>query len=164
MVSPKQNAGRDQIFPRKVSKCYTLLENNANAEECLLFWSLNHRWLTEYNHLAGTINKTTCHSCYFIGNFHSIGEISIFIIAHPHRYRHSPWPVDVTQLFPRFCCWTLIWLSRHWAWLRREYWRYRSLIDWNLKIRVKQVHPTVRRPKWRLQMIQYEVTYWTPSA
>ena len=29
-----------------------------------------------------------------------------------------------------FCCWTLIWLSRHWAWLRRGYWRYRSLIDW----------------------------------
>ena len=35
--------------------------------------------------------------------------------------------------FPRFCCWTLIWLSRHRAWLRRGYWRYRSfdwLIDW----------------------------------
>ena len=48
----------------------------------------------------------------------------------PHRYPHSPWPVDVTELSPRFCCWTLIWLSRHWAWLRRGYWRYRSLIDW----------------------------------
>ena len=48
----------------------------------------------------------------------------------PHRYRHSPWPVDVMELFPRFCCWTLIWLSRQWAWLRRGYWRYRSLIDW----------------------------------
>ena len=22
----------------------------------------------------------------------------------PHRYRHSPWPVDVTELFPRLCC------------------------------------------------------------
>ena len=47
-----------------------------------------------------------------------------------HRYRHSPWPVDVTELFPRFCCWTLIWLSRHWAWPRQGYWRYRGLIDW----------------------------------
>ena len=47
----------------------------------------------------------------------------------PHRYRHSPWPVDVMELFHRFCCWTLIWLSRHWAWLRWGYWRYRSLID-----------------------------------
>ena len=26
-------------------------------------------------------------------------------------------------------CWTLIWLSRNWAWLCRGYWRYRSLID-----------------------------------
>ena len=48
----------------------------------------------------------------------------------PHRYRHSPWPVDVTELFPRFYHWTLIWLSRHWAWLRQGYWHYRSLIDW----------------------------------
>ena len=47
-----------------------------------------------------------------------------------HRYRHSPWPVDVTELFPRFCCWTLIWLLRHWAWLCQGYWRYRCLIDW----------------------------------
>ena len=50
----------------------------------------------------------------------------------PHRYRHSPWPVDVTELFARFCCWTLIRLLRHWAWLRRGYWRYRTLIDWLL--------------------------------
>ena len=48
----------------------------------------------------------------------------------PHRYRHSPWPVDVTKLFPRFCCWTLICLSRHRAWLHRGYWYYRTLIDW----------------------------------
>ena len=41
-----------------------------------------------------------------------------------------PWPVDVTKLFPQFCCWTLIRLSRHWAWLHRGYWRYRSLVDW----------------------------------
>ena len=53
----------------------------------------------------------------------------------PDRYRHSPWPVDVTELFPRFCCWTLIWLSRHWSWLRRGYWCYRSLIDWLSKWR-----------------------------
>ena len=46
-----------------------------------------------------------------------------------HRYRHSPWPV-VMELFPRFCCWTLIWLLRHWAWLRWGYWGYRRLIDW----------------------------------
>ena len=48
----------------------------------------------------------------------------------PHRYRHAWWLVVSTVLFPRFCCWTPIWLSRHWAWLRRGYWRYRDLIDW----------------------------------
>ena len=48
----------------------------------------------------------------------------------PHRYHHSPWSVDVTELFPRFCCWTLIWLSHHWVWLCWGYWHYRSLIDW----------------------------------
>ena len=48
----------------------------------------------------------------------------------PHRYRHAWWPVDVMELFPRFCCWTLIRLSHHWAWLCWGYWHYSSLIDW----------------------------------
>ena len=56
--------------------------------------------------------------------------INSLIWPFPHRYRHSPWPVGVTELFPWFCCWTQIWLSRHWAWLRRGYCSYRSLIDW----------------------------------
>ena len=59
----------------------------------------------------------------------------------PHRYRHTWWPVDVTELFLRFCCWTLIWLSRHWAWLCRDIgaietwfidWLIDWLIDWNV--------------------------------
>ena len=48
----------------------------------------------------------------------------------PHRHGHAWWPVDITQLFPWFCCWTLIRLSCHWAWPCRGYWRYRTLIDW----------------------------------
>ena len=46
--------------------------------------------------------------------------------------QHAWWPVYLTELFLRFCCWTLIQLLRHWAWLRQGYWRYRSrnLIDW----------------------------------
>ena len=47
-----------------------------------------------------------------------------------HRYQHARWPVDVMEQFHQFCCWTLIRLSRPWARLWREYWRYRSLIDW----------------------------------
>ena len=46
----------------------------------------------------------------------------------PVRYRHARWPVDDTELFHRFCCWTLIQLSRHWAWLHRGHWHYRCLI------------------------------------
>ena len=30
--------------------------------------------------------------------------------------------------------WTPIWLLRHWAWLRRGYWRYRNLIDWLIDV------------------------------
>ena len=60
----------------------------------------------------------------------------------PHRYRQYAWPVDVTELFPRFCCWTLIWLSRHWAWLCRGYWRYWRLIDWFIDFLKQSFVPT----------------------
>ena len=63
----------------------------------------------------------------------------------PHRYRHSPRPVDVTEVFPRFCCWTLIWLLRHWAWLRWGYWRYRSLIDWLIDWLIRVSYPQAYR-------------------
>ena len=77
----------------------------------------------------------TTSSCLFVQSVQLLPLRNIWrhislIWPFPHRYRHSPWPVDVTELFPRLCCWTLIWLSRHWAWLRRGYWHYRSLIDW----------------------------------
>ena len=48
----------------------------------------------------------------------------------PHRHRHAQWPVDVTKLFLRFCCWTLIQLSHCWAWLRQGYWHYRNFTNW----------------------------------
>ena len=48
----------------------------------------------------------------------------------PHRRQHTQWPIDVTELFHRFCCWTPIWLSRHCACFRHGYWRYRNLINW----------------------------------
>ena len=46
------------------------------------------------------------------------GNVSryVFLTWHfPHRHRHVRWPVDVVELLHRFCCWALIWLSRHWA-------------------------------------------------
>ena len=46
------------------------------------------------------------------------------------RNQHTQWPVDVTELFLWFCCWTLVQLLRHWAWLCWGYWCFRNLIDW----------------------------------
>ena len=39
-------------------------------------------------------------------------------------------PYCLLMLLQRLRIWTPIWLLRHWAWLRRGYWRYRNLIDW----------------------------------
>ena len=39
----------------------------------------------------------------------------------PHRRWHAQWPVDVTELFLRFCCWILIRLSCYWAWFHWGY-------------------------------------------
>ena len=52
-----------------------------------------------------------------------------------HCLSVQPFQLLPPRLMPRncfidFCCWTLIRLSRHWAWLRRRYLRYRKLIDW----------------------------------
>ena len=48
----------------------------------------------------------------------------------PHVHGRTRWRFDVIELLHRFCCRTPIWVSRHWAWLCRGYWRYRNLIDW----------------------------------
>ena len=47
-----------------------------------------------------------------------------------HSHRCALLPVDVMERLQQHRIWTLIWLLRHWAWLRRGYWRYRNLIDW----------------------------------
>ena len=44
------------------------------------------------------------------------------------------------ELFHWFCFWTLIPLSRHWAWLLRGYWRYRNMIDWLIDWKKLIVH------------------------
>ena len=74
-------------------------------------------------HLFGTTSH--CLSVQPVQLLHSRNmwrHISL-IWSFPHRYRHH------------MACWCYgtvspIWLSRHWAWLRLGYWRYRSLIDW----------------------------------
>ena len=66
----------------------------------------------------------------FLNDKDQYEDTSLWPWPFPHRYLQARWPVDVMELFPRFCCWTLIRLSHRWAWLCRAYWRYRSLIDW----------------------------------
>ena len=75
--------------------------------------------------------QLSVHSAIWVATFQKHLKTHLFdLVSSPHRYWHARWPVDVTELFPRFCCWTLIRMSRHWARLRRGYLRYRSLIDW----------------------------------
>ena len=50
----------------------------------------------------------------------------------PHRHRDARWPVDVLELLHRFCCWALIWMSRHWAWLCGDIGTIENcLLDWS---------------------------------
>ena len=55
-----------------------------------------------------------------------ISLIWLFLLRHWHIQQ----PVDAVEQFNRFCWWTLIWLSCHWAWLHQGYWHYRHLFDW----------------------------------
>ena len=55
---------------------------------------------------------------------------SVSHLAFPHRHQHALWLIDVTQLLHWFCCWSLIGLCRHCAWLSRGYWDSKSLIGW----------------------------------
>ena len=45
--------------------------------------------------------------------------------------------------------WTLVWLSRQWAWLRRGYWCYRRLIDWLIDW----------KSKWTLPLLTFTKVY-----
>ena len=55
----------------------------------------------------------------------------LFDWAFPYIQQHSRWPVVVIKLLYRWCRWTLILLSRHWAWQRQGYRCYINwLIDW----------------------------------
>ena len=103
------------------------------------------------------------HRIPFSGNpshFHCGAKVGIPLLTPtwplPHRYRHAPWPVDVTKLFPWVCCWTLIWLSRHWAWLRRAYWCYKSLIDWLIEI-IPTVVPFISAAQIGLSHVLYHL-------
>ena len=81
----------------------------------------------EHFSLASLFFGTTCR-CLVSCNVHKASQDTSL------WHQHAQWPVDFTELLHRFCCWTLIRLLRHWAWLRWGYWHYRNVIDWLIKI------------------------------
>ena len=52
-----------------------------------------------------------------VATFKKYLKTHFFDLAFPLRHGHTWQLVDVTELFHQVCCWTLIQLSRHWAWL-----------------------------------------------
>ena len=46
----------------------------------------------------------SAHSASAVATFKKYVKTHLFDLAFPHRYHHSPWPVDVRELFPQFCC------------------------------------------------------------
>ena len=66
----------------------------------------------------------------------------IHLLPSKNIWRHiSLFGISPIDTFMPMACWcygiissilllNTAWLLRHWAWLRRGYWRYRSLIDW----------------------------------
>ena len=85
---------------------------------------------TLVSHLFGTTCSCLSIHLYQLLPLRNIWRHTTLTWSFSHRYWHARWPVDVTELFPRFWFWTQIRLSRHWAWLCWGYWRYRNLIDW----------------------------------
>ena len=81
-----------------------------------------------------TYSIQACHyQCVHPPQFPPSGNFSrrIFLTwPFPHRHQHARWPVDIVELLHRFCCWALIWMSCHWAWLCWGYRRNRNLVDW----------------------------------
>ena len=48
----------------------------------------------------------------------------------PHRHQHARFPVDVTELLHRLCCWTPDSAVAQRNLASPRYWRYRNMIDW----------------------------------
>ena len=64
----------------------------------------------------------------------------------PLRHWHIQQPIDAMELLHRFCYWTLIRLSCHWAWPLLSYWCYRNLIDWLISSLQFSSHNFTLRP------------------
>ena len=95
-----------------------------------LRWTQVQELFTLEPNLTGTTSR-----CLFIQPFQLLPLRNIrrhisLAWPFPHRHLYVRWPIDVTDVFLRFCSWTTIRLLCHWAWLCWGFWRYRNLIDW----------------------------------
>ena len=68
-------------------------------------------------------------------SWYLLGSISkthlLWLGLSPYWHQHTRWPVDVTELLHRFCCWTPIQLLHATeAGFAHRYWCSRNLIDW----------------------------------
>ena len=68
------------------------IKTNTGCKSFSLFFTL-------WNNLPLSV-----HSAISVATFKKYLKTHIFELAFPHRYHHSQWPVDVTELFSRFCC------------------------------------------------------------
>ena len=81
-----------------------------------------------WNSLSVSVRSATS-----VATFRRRLKTYLFDLAFPRRHRCAQRPVDGIELLQRLRIWTPIWLLRHWAWLRRGYWRlykFDWLIDW----------------------------------
>ena len=112
------------LVSSRLDYCNSLLSGIAETDVTKL-----HRVL---NRLARVVTKSSrfTHSVPLLRALHWL----LVIYRVPRRHRCAQLTVDVTEWLQRLCIWTPIWLLRHWAWLRRGYWRYKNLIDWLIDI------------------------------
>ena len=89
----------------------------------LALWSLWSRptQVPEYSTLVPGLFGTTSH-CPSLQPFQLLPSRNIWrhislTWLFPRGHQHAHWPVNVTELLHRICCWALILLSHHWAWL-----------------------------------------------
>ena len=125
----KQPAYLHSMIAAQLPSC-SLRSNNDNRSVPKVKTNTGARDFHSCARLFGTTSHCLSFQPFQLLPLRKIWRNISFTWPFPHRYSHAPWPVDVTELFPQFCCWTMIRLSHHWAWLRRGYWRCRGLIDW----------------------------------
>ena len=93
------------ISSKGISLCQSLRSRATQAQE---LFTLSSLWNNLPLSVCSAISVATFKK--------KSGHISL-ACPFSHGHQHAQRPIDVAELLHRFCCWTLIQLSRHWAWL-----------------------------------------------